>query len=241
MTPYDNRPLTLRQEPKAGSRRVSFGPVSQRLASVFRPADDPEARPEGRRLARWLPDDREEVGDEVPSRFPLARNGYDRVAVDRHVAELEHELSEMDRELVDLRSQSLSTDEVATEIRRIGEQTSEVLITAHEQRGEILRVAREEADRCVAEAQAQARAITLAGEARWRELEAQNGAAQGERDRLLADLRSVSAALATVVDTAEDRIPVEDAEAPTALKGPTVLNSPTDPDPPTEPGPLLAG
>lgn len=246
MTSYDNRPLTLHQGPEPGPRRVSFGPVGQRLASVFRPAD-PDPRPEGRRLARWLPDEREEVSDELPARFPLARNGYDRAAVDQHVAELERELSEVDRELVELRSRPVSNDEVATEIRRIGEQTSEVLITAHEQRGEILRGAREEADRCVAEAQAQARAMALEGQARLRDLEAQNEAAQRERDRLLDDLRSVSAALTTVVDSAEGRIPTNQAatrtrlDGPTAFDAPAALGGPSEDDPPTESGPLLAG
>jgi cell division septum initiation protein DivIVA len=254
MTSYDNRPQTFLGANKPGPRRVNLGPVGQRLASVFRAADEPEPRPEGRRAARWSPDEREAVRDEIPPRFPLARNGYDQVAVDQHVAdldqhvaELERELNEVDRELAELRSHALSTDDVATEIRRIGEQTSEVLITAHEQRGEILRVAREEADRCVGEAQARARSIRVEGEARLRGLASENEAALGERDRLLQDLRGVSASLAAVVDAAEERIPSTtpdlslDAERPTKRGALTEAeNVPTDPDPPTDPGPFTA-
>lgn len=269
MPSYDNRPLTFLGANKPGPRRVNFGPVGQRLASVFRPTDDPDQRPEPSRLERWSPEEHEAVSDEARARYPLARNGYDCVAVDQHVtelerqvADLEHELSEVDRELAELRSRALSTDEVATEIRRIGEQTSEVLITAHEQRGEILRVAREEADRCVAEAQARARTIRVEGEARMRGLAAENEAALRERDRLLGDLRGVSAALAAVVDTAEKRIPSMESGFPipstesgfpshaeaSAERGPltreadapTQAHPPVDPDPPTDPGPSLA-
>jgi hypothetical protein len=225
MPSYDNRSLTLRQDQKAAQRRVSFGPVGQRLASVFRPGDDRDPPPEERRLERW-PEEREAVTDEIPPRFPLARNGYDRGAVDQHVAELEGELADLDRELAELRSHVVSTDDVATEIRRIGEQTSEVLITAHEQRGEILREAREEADRSVAEAQAQARSMTLDAEARMRGLEVQNQAALQERDRLLQDLRTVSAALAAVVDSAQERIPVKNPGASTAAAATTEFDGP---------------
>ena len=254
MTSYDNRPQTFLGANKPGPRRVNLGPVGQRIASVFRPADEPDPRPEARRVARWSPEEDEPAPDELPARFPVARNGYDRVAVDRHVAdldqhvvELERELNEVDRELAELRSRALSTDDVATEIRRIGEQTSEVLITAHEQRGEILRVAREEADRCVAEAQARARSIRVDGEARLRGLAAENEAALSERERLLGDLRGVSAALAGVVDAAEGRIPSTerdfpaDAEAPTEMRAVThEADASADPDPPTDPGPFTA-
>lgn len=226
MSSNHNRSPTLQRERKPEPRRVSFGPVRQRLAGVFGAGDDPDPPSQGSRTARWLPDEREAVSDVAPPRFPLARNGYDPRAVDRHVAELEGELADLDQELAQLRSQVLSTDDVATEIRRIGEQTSEVLITAHEQRGEILRVAREEADRSVAEAQARARAITLEGEARMRGLETQNEAALHERDRILEDLRTVSAALATVVDSARERIAPKDPEASAASAATSEFDAP---------------
>jgi cell division septum initiation protein DivIVA len=246
MSSYHNRSPTLHRERKPGPR-VNFGPVKQRLAGVFGAGDDPDPQPQGSRPAQWVPDERKAVTDEVAPRFPLARQGYDPAAVDRHVAELEAELADLDHELAQLRSQVLSTEDVATEIRRIGEQTSEVLITAHEQRGEILRVAREEADRCVAEAQARARAITLEGEARMRGLEVQNATALQERDRLLEDLRTVSAALGSVVDSAQDRIAPENPGASTAAAATTEFDAPTqldateEDDPPTDPGPPLAG
>lgn len=243
MTWYDNRPLTLGDRDEPRPRRVSFGPVRERLAGVFHAAGDSRPRLGG----TPPPDEREGLSDEVPPQFPLARNGYDRVAVDRHIAELERELSELDRDVVELRSGRLSNDRVASELRRIGEQTSEVLISAHEQRGEILRVAREEAHRCVAEAQARARTITVETEARIRDLKGENEAAQRQRDRLLEDMRTVSNALARVVDAAQERIP---SRGPVALAQaaslrqagpPTKADPSSEADQPTEPGPMLAG
>jgi vacuolar-type H+-ATPase subunit H len=82
-----------------------------------------------------------------------------------------------------------------------------VLIAANEQRDEILRTAREEAGRSVADARAKATLITSEGEARLRELQAQHEAAERERDCLLEDVRNVSAALAALADSPQGRTP----------------------------------
>jgi cell division septum initiation protein DivIVA len=139
----------------------------------------------------------------VLPRFPIARHGYDRIAVDGYVSELEQELAALDHELVELRARIDPAEEVASQIKRIGEQTSAVLMAANEQREEILRAARAEAERCVAEAGETARTLTEQGEVRLRELEAQTQAAQSERERLLGELRTISAALAAVADSAQ--------------------------------------
>jgi len=207
MAAEKNRPLALDPGSEQRSRRAGFGLVRQRLANAFRGESDLDPRPGGRELVGWLRDERGAVGAEVLPRFPLSRHGYDCAVVDEHVAQLERELAEVDQELIELRARSASSDEVASEIKRIGEQTSAVLIAAHEQREEILRVARAEADRLVADATAEARAVTAAGEARLRELEAQNEAAHRERDRLLEDVRTVSAALVALADSAHERLP----------------------------------
>ena len=62
----------------------------------------------------------------------MARQGYDCVAVDEHVADLERELIELDRELADLRARTPSGRQVEAEIHRIGEQTSTILLAAHD-------------------------------------------------------------------------------------------------------------
>jgi hypothetical protein len=141
----------------------------------------------------------ESMNDILP-RFPVVRQGYDCGAVDEYVSELERELAETDRELAEVRGHGAPADEVQKELRRIGEQTSAVLIAAHEQQDLILRTAQEEAERRVAEAEASARAIVAESEARVREQEAQSEAMRAERDRLMNEIRGVSAALAALVD-----------------------------------------
>lgn len=179
---------------KHRSPRVRLGPVRERLMSSFR-AGDPEDRPVEPAQA-----DQQDTLDGILPRFPILRQGYDCLAVDEYIAELERELAETDRELAEVRGQASSTDEVHLELKRIGEQTSAVLIAAHEQRDEILRTAREEAERCVAEAAAQATALTSKTEAQLRELKAQKEATNQERERLLDDIRRISAALAALAD-----------------------------------------
>jgi vacuolar-type H+-ATPase subunit H len=201
---HDDRSATVHGGSAERSRGARLGAVGQRLSNYFRGVpeyaqefDDGQATV-GFEMQQW-PDEQEEV---LP-RFPIARSGYHCAAVDQHVASLEQELAEIDSELVELRASSASRDEVSIEIRRIGEQTSAVLIAANEQRDEILRTAREEAERCVADARAKATLLTSEGEARLRELETLHHTAERERDRLLDDVRNVSAALASLAGPAE--------------------------------------
>jgi hypothetical protein len=217
MAARHDRSLALDADTGDRPPRGRLGQLGQRLIRSLRGVEDSEPRG-GAELSRWLGDERGAVGEEVLPRFPLARRGYDCAAVDEHVSELEQELAVIHQEAADLRASASSRDEVADEIKRIGEQTSVVLIAAHEQRGEMLRAAREEADRCIADAMSKASAVTSEAEARLRELEAQSEAIHRERDRLLEDVRVVSGALATVAASAHERIPpkVGAAAAPEA-------------------------
>ncbi len=140
-------------------------------------------------------------------RFPWSLRGYRRSAVDQHITELEGELSELDRELIELRASATLREEVATEMRRIGEETASVLIEAHSQREAITRAAEVEANRLVADATAKAAMITADSEARVRELGAQLEATHQERDRLLKNALAASAAIADAVRTAHQQVP----------------------------------
>lgn len=188
MAMYSNRAFALDHGPKPRSPRT-LGPATRRLASALRRGEPAAERPKTEQLVR---------------RFPLVRHGYDRSAVDEYIAALERELAAADRELAESQAAS-AADAVASELKRIGEQTSGVLMAAHEQREEIVRRAQEEADRCVAEAKATASVLTAACEQRLEKLKGQTVAAQGERDRLLGDLSAISVALAAVVDSADER------------------------------------
>ncbi len=91
--------------------------------------------------------------DDSQDRYPRIRNGYDPIAVDRHVAELE-------REIDGLRGHQQPSQAVAEEIEKIGEQTSSILLMAHEQAQAIKREAQEQADRCLGDAAANAVKMT---------------------------------------------------------------------------------
>ena len=213
MAVHNNRSLTLdRRSTKRPPAAESLRPLGQRLVNFFRGTNDHDRQPEAPQPPGWIDQEQWPMDDVLP-RFPVVRQGYDCTAVDAHVAELERELSEVDRELAALRSQPVSRDEVASELKRVGEQTSAVLIAANEKRGQILREAQEEADRSVAEASATARAITEESEMRLRELQVQHEAVQQERERLLEEVRGVSRALAALADPAQQPASSQPAEA----------------------------
>lgn len=147
------------------------------------------------------------------SRFPLAPLGYSRPAVDQHLAELERELSELDHELVQLRSQREAAPSITEELERIGEQTASILVVAHDKATETTRRAEEQAERCIAEAAANAVALTEGAKRRLQELDAETDAVWRERERLLEDVRAVSTALASLADQASERFPAADTPA----------------------------
>ena len=178
--------------------RISLTPIRERFMKSFGAVE-----PDDRRDELWMEFAREaERGseEEVLSRFPIVRRGYDCPAVDEYIAELEHELAQADRRFAEC-GQAPAADEVNNELKRIGEQTSAVLIAAHEQSDKILRTAREEANRCVAEAAAKATTLAADTEAQLRELELRKAATRHERDRLFDDIRRVSAALVALIES----------------------------------------
>lgn len=204
MALYNSSLLVLDRRPKERHRR-SLGPIGHRLAGLFRSTAHTPSQPTPPPLTHSALEAGETLGDHEVPRFPLARRGYDCVAVDGYVADLERELAAVDRELAELRGSSPAEEDVASELKRLGEQTSAVLMAAHEQREEILRRARAEAEQCVADAKATAGAITAQFEERLRDLKGQTDAAHAERERLLGDIRTISSALAAVADSAEEQ------------------------------------
>ncbi len=143
-------------------------------------------------------------GGDESARFPLAPFGYNRTAVDEHVARLE-------RELDGLRAKQAPMASVTDELERIGEQTASILVVAHDQAHETTRLAQEQAERCVADAAANAVQITADAKAKLRDLDAETDAVWRERERLLEDVRVVSAALANLANQASERFPAAEA------------------------------
>jgi hypothetical protein len=154
-----------------------------------------------------------EVIAEVPprredSRFPIGPLGYHRGAVDERIAELEQELDELRHE-----TRPLSINE---EIERLGEQTASILVVAHDQASETTRRAQEQADRCIADAAANAVAMTAQARRQLQELDNETDAIWRERRRLLDDARDVGLALIALAEEGMERFPeeVRDPAAP---------------------------
>ncbi|HEY6523276.1 MAG TPA: DivIVA domain-containing protein [Solirubrobacteraceae bacterium] len=143
------------------------------------------------------------------TRFPLAPFGYNRSAVEEHLAGLE-------RELEQLREKHAPMASITDELERIGEQTASILVVAHDQAHETTRQAQEQAERCVADAAANAVQMTADAKAKLRDLDAETDAVWRERERLLEDVRVVSAALANLANQASERFP---AAEPTPSTG----------------------
>ena len=160
------------------------------------------------------------MGGDGSSRFPVAPLGYNRQAVDEQFAELESELIEL-REALAQESHGEAPISIQEELERIGEETASILVVAHDKANETTRLAEEQADRCIADAAANAVSITEEAKRKLAELEAETDGVSRHRDRLIADVRNISAALASLADGAERRfaepLPAEhEAEVPPA-------------------------
>jgi cell division septum initiation protein DivIVA len=195
--------------------RAPFADVAARFANWVAGADrqpEPEDLPVGHEAAD--PDPLAAltagVGDErEPSRFPVSPLGYNRAAVDEHLADVERELSELGRELAQLRSAHETPVSVTEELERIGEQTASILIVAQDKANETTRRAEEQAERCLTDAAANALAITEEAQQRLRDLDNETDSVWRERERLLEDVRAVSSALASLADQASERFPAD--------------------------------
>jgi cell division septum initiation protein DivIVA len=202
MSDFDQTSVELEQR----TRRPSASRFTDRLARTFGSFDRTQAE-----LPGWenTGDVEYPIGGEpgVPwdvehDRFPVARHGYDRAAVDRHVAELE-------RELAVLRDSGPGAQAISAEIERFGEQTATILKVAHEQAFQTKRGAQAEADRCLADAAANALAITDEAQQRLRRLDSDTDQIWQERARLIEDVRTVATALISLAEDAVGRFPPE--------------------------------
>lgn len=219
MSDFDKPGVTFDQHEKRRPAGSWFGDLSDRISRSFKDADRPQ-RDDDR---AWQPDDPpawepyDELGDvhgteeetaawePVGKRFPTALHGYDRGAVDEHLAALE-------RELEQLRIHHAPSAAVQAEIDRLGEETSAIIKVAHAQATEITRRAQVQADKCVADAAANAVAMTEDAKHKLRQLDVETDTVWAERARLLEDARGVATALFTLVEEALERFP-EDKSA----------------------------
>lgn len=212
--------------------RVTFGELAGRVSRWFQGIDvEPGGEPLGGEtaehdiLSEFAADEEPSAAAGPEPRFPLVRYGYSQADVDRHVDELESELTAREREAKELRDQIKPPISITEEIERIGEQTASILVVAHDQAHETTRRAEEQAERCIADAAANAVAITAEAKERLRELDDETDSVWRERERLLDDTRAVSERLGVVVEEALARFPA-DADKPSGPIVPDRLQRP---------------
>ena len=191
----------------------SLGPGA--AADPADPADEPAFE---RPVDQFEPP--EVVADVTPrtedAHFPVGPIGYNRSAVDERIAELEHELEQ-------LRATTEPPVSITDEIERLGEQTASILVVAHDQAHETTRAAREQADRCLADAAASAAAMTENAKRKLGDLDNETDAIWRERARLLDDARDVGLALIALAEEALERFPGEGKTADAPVLAPWEL------------------
>jgi hypothetical protein len=216
MSDFERSSMTVDEQGKRRSPGTWFADMGDRLARGFSSFDRPQAEePEWEYYDEpdqptaavdsldWEPEPEPELDPEpARKRFPNALHGYDRDAVDAHLAALEREMDQ-------LRAQRSPVPSVEAEIERVGEETTAILRVAHEQAAEITRRAHAEADRCVSDAAANAVSMTEDAKRKLRTLDSETDAVWAERGRLIEDVRNLATALFSLAEDAADRFPEE--------------------------------
>ncbi len=212
MNDFGRRGALLSERRKRRSGGSRFGDLGDRFARAFsadraefsrEPEPDPNFPFDAEQAMTW---------DEVALRFPVTRHGYDCEVVDEHVSELERELMELEREVTELRASRSAKSEVAAEIEKIGEQTSAILVAAHDQAQQTTRLAQEQADRCITEATQNAVAITADANRQLRDLEVRSNTVRAQHARLIEDIHKLAATLVSVAQAASEQVPQSGGE-----------------------------
>jgi cell division septum initiation protein DivIVA len=216
MSDFERSGMTFDEQAKRRSPGTWFADLGDRLARGLNNFDRPpvdEDEVDWEEYEEEEPEQPTAVADPVdwdpnPSqgrkRFPAALHGYDREAVDAHLAELENELAELK-----VRRNRDPEPAVQAELERVGEETSAILKVAHQQAAEITRRAQAQADRCVADAAANAVSMTEDAKRKLRQLDTETDAVWAERGRLIDDVRNVATSLFSLAEDAADRFPEE--------------------------------
>ena len=208
MSDTDSPGATLEAAPKRRPSRLSE--LGDRIARTFGNVDRVKRDPPA-----WAPAAEDEypaaeeataAWEQAQPPFRIVRHGYEPAAVDDYISELEQELET-------LRARTPDERVVAEEIDRIGEQTAAILRVAHDKAQEVTREAQAQADKCVADAAANALAITENANRRVHDIDAETDSIWHERARLVEDVRAVAAALFSVAEDAAARYPAEPEKA----------------------------
>lgn len=133
--------------------------------------------------------------------FPLALwGGYDRDAVEAHIAGLEEELEE-------LRAKVDPEIGAQVEIRHLGDSTAEILGVAHRKADAMVKKAQADSLALLAETEERTKAMVAEAEARVRRLDHDTDVIWAERMRLTSDTRRLAEQLMQLADGAVARFP----------------------------------
>ena len=132
--------------------------------------------------------------------FPVVLRGYDRVAVDAYVKRT----SQLVAELAAARSPEAA---VRRAIERMGEQTSGILLCAHETAGRITARSRAEAEDRLEVARQEAAQIAAAAVQRLKDLDADTDRIWAERLRIVEDARELAGQLIELAQSANEPLP----------------------------------
>ena len=199
------RTVALDRPVKRRSAAERFAGLGDRLARSLPSPVRAETEMEAIAEPEYPEDEQATSWYEVVPRFPLARSGYECAAVDEHIEMLERELEDLETEVEQLRTHTPAHNEVEAEIKRIGEQTSTILLAAHDKAKETTRQAQEQADKCMADAAANAIRITEEANRKKADVEVELRQLSAERSRLLADMEALAGTLSTVAAEAAAR------------------------------------
>ena len=141
-----------------------------------------------------------EIAELRDVQFSSAMRGYDRDEVDRFVARVNQVLAE-------LQITAAPESAIRHALKQVSEETQGILERAHETDEEITRRSRAQADDRLQQAEAEARGLREAAEARVAELEADVQRILAERARIIEELRDLVRRLGAFSDEAAGRDP----------------------------------
>ncbi len=138
--------------------------------------------------------------------FPIAFRGYDRAAVDAHLARIAQLVTELQA--------TQSRDSIIQRaLEEVGEQTSGVLQRANEAAAEVLARARAQAEGRIQRAEREADDARAEADQYVSQLRSDAAMVWQDRVRLIEDMRQLAEELLSVADNAFERLPAPEAEA----------------------------
>lgn len=179
---------TTEQTPTTGGRDADDPTATTRRAPAVR-----KVRPRRRSSAKSAVDRVRDVS------FPLAFRGYDKAAVDRHIAAIAQLVAELE-------ASQLPETVVQRALDQVGEETSSILRRAHEAAEEISSRSRSQAEGRIQRAERDAEAIRRDADQAAERIRTDTRRLWQERTRLIEEIRRLAEETLATADEALDRL-----------------------------------